>query len=403
MLILVKLKLLLIINQNKITTIVNIGIGGSHLGPEMLYNSLSSFLNNNINCHFVSNIDPENIIQVLNKIDIKNTIFIISSKSFSTDETITNYKIAKTWLEKYYSNKKEIQDKFYAVTANETRALEQGFNKSNIILFDDNIGGRYSLTSAIAMPFIIASNFDSFKKFLSGANAIDKHFSSSSFINNIPVILALIDFWYINFYNINNRAIIPYSYNLRLFPKYLQQLTMESNGKSVDNNHSHILYNTSNIIWGGMGTDVQHSFFQMLHQGTNIIPSDFIIPLKPNNNLKNNFDDGISHIETAHKKLISNAFAQIEVLVSGSNSDKKYKNISGNKPCNIILFDKINPEIIGMLVAIYEQKVFTLSAIWDINCFDQFGVEKGKELANNIINFDSNNKNLSIDNLLAMI
>lgn len=390
------------INQNKITNIVNIGIGGSHLGPEMLYNSLSSFTDNNIKCHFVSNIDPENIIQILNAIDPKHTIFIVSSKSFSTDETITNYKISRSWLSKYYTSEHDIQDKFYAVTANEANAYNEGFNKNNIILFNNNIGGRYSLTSAIALPFILSSNFENFKKFISGANAIDKHFSSSSFLNNIPVILALIEFWYINFYHINNRAVIPYSYNLRLLPKYLQQLTMESNGKSVDNNQNNILYNTSNIIWGGMGTDVQHSFFQMIHQGTNIIPCDFIIPLKPNDNLKTNFDNGISQIETAHNKLISNAFAQIEVLVSGAKSEEKCKTISGNKPCNVILFDKITPEIMGMLIAIYEQKIFTLGSIWNINCFDQFGVEKGKKLANQILDFGSND-DLNINNLIAMI
>jgi len=391
-----------IIKEKNITTIVNIGIGGSHLGPEMLYNSLNSYLDNKIQCHFVSNIDPENIIQILNKIEPEKTIFVISSKSFSTDETITNYNIAKMWLENYYSNKQDIKNKFYAITANKSKAIEQGFTENNIILFNDNIGGRYSLTSAIALPFILSSNFDNFKKLLSGANVVDKHFSSTSFSNNIPVILALIEFWYINFYNLNNRAIIPYSYNLRLLPKYLQQLTMESNGKSIDNNQNNILYNTSNIIWGGMGTDVQHSFFQMIHQGTNIIPCDFIIPLKPNDSLKTNFDNNITQIETAHKKLITNAFAQIEVLVSGFKSEQKYKNITGNKPCNVILFDKITPEIMGMLIAIYEQKVFTLSAIWDINCFDQFGVEKGKELANRLLNFKNNINELTIKNLIAI-
>ena len=236
-------------------TVINIGIGGSHLGPELLYQALNPYLNNKITCHFVSNIDPENIYQILNEVNLKKTIFIVSSKSFSTDETLTNYKIA------YESVKKICPDNlnnFFAITANKDKALELGINKNNIITFNNNIGGRYSISSAISLPFIISSNFDIFKKFLAGANHMDNHYKNTSFNENLPVILALLDFWYINFYNINNRAVIPYSYNLKLLPKYLQQLVMESNGKNIDNNLNSILYSTSNIIWGDMGTNVQH-------------------------------------------------------------------------------------------------------------------------------------------------
>lgn len=386
--------------KSQIDTVVNIGIGGSHLGPELLYQALAEYLNNDIKCYFVSNIDPENILEVLKKIDPKRTIFMVSSKSFSTDETLSNYYIAKQYLENYYS-KQNIQNKFYAITANKARAIEAGFDEKNIFLFDKNIGGRYSISSAIALPFIVAANFEIFKEFLDGMNYIDEHFINTQFKENIPAILAILDFWYINFYNFTTKAIIPYSYNLKSFPSYMQQLTMESNGKSVDNENNRVLFNTSNIIWGGMGTDVQHSFFQLLHQGTNVIPTDFIIPL--NCHYKKFNDNSIKNLlEESHKKLVANAFAQIETLATGYNNDINCKAILGNKPSNTLLLDKISPKTLGMLVAIYEHKVFTLSAIWNINPFDQFGVERGKLLANDIL--QNENKNIfTINNLINYI
>jgi len=376
----------------KLTNIVNIGIGGSNLGPFMACEALRHYWAKDINCYFISNIDGTGCAEVLNKVDPETTLFIVASKTFTTIETLTNALTCRKWLTDALGTH-AVSKHFIALSTNKEEVEKFGINPDNMFAFWDFVGGRYSMWSAIGMIIAIATGYKNFERMLEGAYAMDCHFKNTEFAHNIPVILALIGVWYNNFYGIHRYGVIPYDQYLRYLPAYLQQLDMESNGKSVSLDNKYVDYATGPVLFGGAGTDVQHSFFQLLHQGTEIVPIDFIVP-------------AISHNEIgAHQQiLLANVLAQSEALMRGKteaetakeleaagksqseiNRLKKYKSFFGNRPSNMIVVKKIDPYTLGMLVALYEHKVFAQGVIWNIDSFDQFGVELGKKLALNIL------------------
>ena len=376
----------------KLTNIVNIGIGGSNLGPFMAVEALKPYWAKDIKCYFISNIDGTACAEVLNKLDPETTLFIVASKTFTTIETLTNAKTCRRWLIDALGEH-AVSKHFVALSTNKTEVEKFGINPDNMFAFWDFVGGRYSMWSAIGLIIAIAIGYKNFAKMLEGAEAMDKHFASADLEHNIPVILALIGIWYNDFYGVHRYAVIPYDQYLQYLPAYLQQLDMESNGKSVTLDNKLVNYATGPVLFGGAGTNVQHSFFQLLHQGTEIVPTDFIVPAISHNEIGNH-----------HPILLSNILAQGEALMHGKTEDeaakelekagkskaeiarlKKYKSFSGNRPSNTIVFKKIDPYALGMLVAMYEHKVFTQGVIWNINSFDQFGVELGKQMALNIL------------------
>ncbi|MBR2922635.1 MAG: glucose-6-phosphate isomerase [Alphaproteobacteria bacterium] len=376
----------------KLTNIVNIGIGGSDLGPKMAVEALKKYMPGEMNCYFISNIDGTACAEVLNKVDPETTLFIVCSKTFTTIETLTNAKTCRKWLIDALGEHATSKH-FVAVSTNAKEVEKFGIDVENMFEFWDFVGGRYSMWSAIGLIIAIAVGYDNFEKMLSGAFAMDNHFKTVDLDKNIPVVLALLSIWYNNFFNIRNHVVVPYDQYLTYLPAYLQQLVMESNGKYVDLNNRFIKYQTSPVVFGGAGTDVQHSFFQMLHQGTSFIPCDFIIP-------------AISHNEIGehHEILLANILAQSEALMMGKttkeateelkakglsseevNRLKKYKTFKGNRPSNTIIFKKIDPFALGMLVAMYEHKTYVEGVVWNIASFDQMGVELGKQLALRIL------------------
>lgn len=376
----------------KLTSIVNIGIGGSDLGPVMATAALQKYKAKDINCYFISNIDGTACVEVLNKIDPETTLFIVASKTFTTIETLTNARTCRKWLVDALGEH-AVSKHFVALSTNTAKVAEFGIDTENMFEFWDFVGGRYSMWSAIGLSIAIAVGMDNFEKMLDGAYAMDMHFLHTDFAQNIPVILALLGIWNNNFFGLRSTAVIPYDQYLRYVPAYLQQLEMESNGKFVSTENEFVKYNTGTVLFGGPGTDVQHSFFQMLHQGTTAIPVDFIIP-------------AISHNEIGehHEILIANVLAQGESLMRGKtvkeaaaeltkagkskeevNFLKKFKSFPGNTPSNTFVFKKVDPYTLGMLIAMYEHKVFVQGVIWDIDSFDQFGVELGKEMATAIL------------------
>ena len=376
----------------KLTNIVNIGIGGSDLGPKMAVEALQQYMPKDMKCYFISNIDGTACAEVLNKVDPETTLFIVCSKTFTTIETLTNAKTCRKWLIDALGEHATSKH-FVAVSTNAKEVSKFGIDTNNMFEFWDFVGGRYSMWSAIGLIIAIAIGYDNFEKMLAGANAMDKHFKSTDLAKNIPVVLALLSIWYNNFFGIRNHVVVPYDQYLTYFPAYLQQLIMESNGKFVDLNNEFIRYQTSPVIFGGAGTDVQHSFFQMLHQGTSFVPCDFIVP-------------AISHNEIGehHEILLANILAQSEALMKGKtvkeaanelraagkskeevNRLRKYKSFKGNRPSNTIIFKKIDPYALGMLVAMYEHKTFVEGVIWNIASFDQMGVELGKQMALQIL------------------
>lgn len=376
----------------KLTNIVNIGIGGSDLGPYMVTEALRPYWAKDINCYFISNIDGTACAEVLNKIDPETTLFIVASKTFTTIETLTNARTCRKWLVDALGEH-AVAKHFIALSTNKEEVEKFGINTDNMFEFWDFVGGRYSMWSAIGMIIAIAVGFENFEKMLEGAYAMDEHFANTDFAHNIPVILALIGIWYNNFYGIHRYCVIPYDQYLKFLPSYLQQLDMESNGKSVTLDNKLVDYSTGPAVFGGAGTDVQHSFFQLLHQGTDVVPVDFIIPAISHNEIGNH-----------HQILISNVLAQSEALMCGKTEEetiaemqkagkseneieklKKFKSFEGNRPSNTIILRKIDPYSLGMIVAMYEHKVFVQGAIWNINSYDQFGVELGKKLALNIL------------------
>ncbi len=377
----------------KITDIVNIGIGGSDLGPVMVTEALKPYKKQDINAHFVSNVDGTHIAETLKKLNPETTLFIISSKTFTTQETMTNANTAREWFLSYAKDENHIKKHFVAVSTNEKEVKKFGIDPENMFVFWDWVGGRYSLWSAIGLSIACTIGFENFDALLSGAHKMDRHFKETPFEKNIPVIMALLGIWYNNFFNAETYAILPYDQYMHRFPAYLQQGDMESNGKSVDRSGKKVNYQTGPIIWGEPGTNGQHAFYQLIHQGTKLIPADFIAP-------------AVSHnpIGDHHTKLLSNFFAQTEALMNGKTEEeviaelkaqgkteeeieklKPFKIFEGNKPTNSILVKKITPEILGSLIAMYEHKIFVQGVIWNIFSFDQWGVELGKQLANKIL------------------
>jgi len=379
-------------NGSRITDIVNIGIGGSDLGSVMVTEALKPYWDKGITPHFVSNVDGSHLYQVIQKVNRASTLFIISSKTFTTQETMTNAQSAKDWFLSGASQE-HISKHFVAVSTNEKAVTEFGIDVENMFPFWDWVGGRYSLTSAIGLPIACTIGFDCFKELLTGFYQMDHHFRTSPLEKNIPVILALLGIWYTNFFDSETEALLPYDQYLHRFPAYFQQGNMESNGKRIDRNGDPIDYQTGPIIWGEPGTNGQHAFYQLIHQGTRIIPADFIGIAQSQNPLSDH-----------HTKLMANFFAQPEALLNGKSAEEvreelkssslpeeakealvPFKVFDGNRPTNSILIKKLTPTTLGSLIAMYEHKIFTQGWIWNIFSFDQFGVELGKKLATNIL------------------
>ena len=377
----------------KITDIVNIGIGGSALGPLMVTKALRPFKIPHINVHFVSNVDGSQIAETLKKVNPEQTLFLISSKTFTTQETMTNAHTARDWFLNSALDEEFIKKHFVAISTNKEAVKKFGIDPKNMFEFWNWVGGRYSLWSAIGLSIILSIGFDNFLELHKGAHEMDLHFLNTEFENNLPVILALLGIWYNNFFDAETYAILPYSQDLQYLPTYLQQGDMESNGKSVDRNENMVNYQTGPIIWGEPGTDGQHAFYQLIHQGTKLVPCDFLIPAK-------SFDEVGDH----HMKLISNFFAQTEALMKGKTEKEvieeferggkkvedinhlvPYKVFNGNRPTNSILFKELTPRTLGGLIAMYEHKIFVQGVIWNIFSFDQWGVELGKQLAQKIL------------------
>ena len=388
-----------------IKNVINIGIGGSDLGPKMICEALKYYSNRSLNNYFISNVDPSNLSEVLLNVDPKESIFIISSKSFGTIETLKNANVCKNWFYNQSKNSESLKKHFFGVTANTKRAKEFGIEENNIFPIWDWVGGRYSLWSSVGLPIILKIGFENFEMLLNGANEIDNHFREQPFNNNIPVVLGCLGILYNNFHNCETHAIFPYDDYLKYLPMYLQQADMESNGKNISKNSSEVNYNTGPIIWGDVGTNGQHSFFQLIHQGTKKIPCDFIGFVNSNNEK-----------EELHEILLSNMIGQTMALMKGKNgaevekelgNKNKYNNydilknskiFKGNKPSNTLLFNKLTPYNLGRLIAIYEHKIFVQGSIWNINSFDQWGVELGKVLSDEVYNKLKNKDKSYIDN-----
>ncbi|MFH1052229.1 MAG: glucose-6-phosphate isomerase [bacterium] len=381
-------------NGQKITDVINIGIGGSDLGPYMVTSALKPYAVEGMNVHYVSNVDGTHIAEVLKKISAETCLFVIASKTFTTQETLTNANTAKKWfLENSGNNIENVKKHFIALSTNTKAVSEFGIDVSNMFEFWDWVGGRYSLWSAIGMSIALYIGFKNFIELLTGAYEMDEHFRDTAFSENIPVIMALLGIWYSNFFKAPTYAVIPYDQYLEHFPAFLQQLDMESNGKYVTKSGQKVDYATAPVLWGEPGTNAQHSFFQLIHQGTQLIPADFIGAVKTHNNIGEH-----------HNILMSNFFAQTEALMKGKSEDEvrreleksglsqdeikmllPHKIFEGNRPTNSILIKKITPRTLGSLLAMYEHKVFVQGVIWDINSFDQWGVELGKQLAKTVL------------------
>lgn len=360
-------------SEGKIKSVINIGIGGSDLGPKMVTESLKPFHDTDIEFYFVSNIDSSHLVEALNKCQPESTLFIIASKTFTTIETLTNARTAREWLVNALGEA-AVADHFVAVSTAEEKVTAFGIDAANMFGFWDWVGGRYSVWSAIGLPVILAIGPDAFEDFLSGARAMDNHFRTAPLMQNMPVVMGLLGVWYRNFLNCPVLAVLPYDQYLQYFAPYLQQLDMESNGKAVDREGHLVDYETGPIVFGEPGTNGQHAFYQLIHQGTTVIPCDFIITHTAQNPRGDH-----------HKILVANATAQPEALAVGRTLEEADNNVyrvfSGNRPSNILNVDELTPYNMGLLIALYEHKVFTQSIIWNINAFDQFGVELGKEMA----------------------
>lgn len=385
------------------TDVVNIGIGGSDLGPAMVVDSLS-FYGNHLRPHYVSNVDGDHVNEILKFLDPETTLFVIVSKTFTTQETLSNATTIKDWFLKH-GTQSDVAKHFVAVSTNTAKVEAFGIETSNIFPMWDWVGGRFSLWSAVGLSISLAVGYENFDSLLKGAHKMDTHFKEEKFETNIPVVLAFLSVWYNNFFKAESEAIIPYTQYLNQFATYLQQAIMESNGKSIDRSGDKVAYQTGNLIWGEPGTNSQHAFFQLIHQGTKLIPADFIGFTK---SLHGNLDH--------HDKLISNFLAQTEALLNGKSKAEvlsegteaaivPFKVFEGNKPTNTIFIKQLTPESLGKLIAMYEHKIFVQGVVWNVFSYDQFGVELGKQLASKILNeFDSNtivNHDASTSNLLS--
>ncbi|MDC0354745.1 glucose-6-phosphate isomerase [Flavobacteriaceae bacterium] len=380
------------------TDVVNIGIGGSDLGPVMVVEALKHY-SSRLKPHFVSNVDGDHVLEIIKDLNPETTLFVIVSKTFTTQETISNANTIKDWLVTNF-NESAVSKHFAAVSTNLNQIKKFGINPKMVFSMNDWVGGRFSLWSSVGLSISLAIGYDNFNRLLSGANKMDKHFQKTEFENNIPVVLALLSIWYNNFFKCETEAVIPYTQYLNRLPAYLQQAIMESNGKSVDRAGNPVKYQTGNIIWGDTGTNSQHAFFQLIHQGTKLIPCDFIGFKKP-----------LFKENTQHDKLMSNFFAQTEALMMGKSekavveelikmgldesevgSLKAYKVFKGNRPTNTLLIDQLSPESLGSLIAMYEHKIFVQGVIWNIYSYDQWGVELGKQLASKVLQEIENKK-----------
>lgn len=373
--------------------IVNIGIGGSDLGPYMVTEALKPYWKEDIQTYFVSNVDASHIAETLKKVNPEETLFLVASKTFTTQETMTNAHTARNWFLQHAKEEKHIASHFIALSTNEKAVVKFGIDKQNMFAFWDWVGGRYSLWSAIGLSIALTIGYDHFEELLRGANNVDDHFYTTENRENIPVLMALISLWYINFFGATTEAILPYDQYLHRFAAYFQQGNMESNGKSVDRNGEPVSYSTGPIVWGEPGTNGQHAFYQLIHQGTHLVPCDFIATAQSHNSIGDH-----------HQKLLSNFFAQTEALMNGKTDEEAeqellsmgksveqiaelaaYKVFAGNKPTNSILIKKLNPQSLGALIALYEHKIFVQGVLWNIFSYDQWGVELGKQLANKIL------------------
>ena len=373
------------------TDVVNIGIGGSDLGPDMVVKALM-FYKNQLDVHFVSNVDGDHVKEIIKRLNPETTLFVIVSKTFTTQETLTNSETIREWFLETAKHE-DVAKHFVAVSTNIKNVTAFGIDANNVFPMWDWVGGRFSLWSAVGLSISLAVGFDNFDKLLKGAHKMDEHFKTTEFDKNIPVVLALVSIWYNNFFGSESEALIPYTQYLQKLAPYLQQGTMESNGKSVDRNGKPVSYQTGTIIWGEPGTNSQHAFFQLIHQGTKLIPTDFI-----------GYSKSLYGNQDHHEKLMSNFFAQTEALMNGKTAEQvqeefdqqgmakeqaefllPFKVFSGNKPTNTFLINQLTPESLGSLVALYEHKIFVQGIIWDIFSFDQWGVELGKQLATSIL------------------
>ena len=374
-----------------ITDIVNIGIGGSDLGPDMVVESLQ-YYKNQLTTHFVSNIDGDHVSEVMKKLNPETTLFVIVSKTFTTQETITNAETLKNWF-LTSATIFDIPKHFVAVSTNLEAVDNFGIDKANVFTMWNWVGGRFSLWSGVGLSISLSVGYENYRALLDGAEEMDLHYRNTPFEKNIPVILALLSIWYNNFYGAETEAVLPYAQSLKKLPDYLQQAIMESNGKGVDRNGDTIDYQTGTIVWGSTGTNMQHAFMQLVHQGTKLIPSDFI-----------GYKESLYGLTDHHKKLMANYYGQIEALAFGKTKEEvhlelkfsgdqekiekllPFKVFKGNRPSNAIIFDKLTPHSLGKLIALYEHKIYTQGILWNIYSYDQFGVELGKELAKKLLN-----------------
>ncbi len=395
-----------------IKTIVNIGIGGSDLGPAMAVQALRSEATAGISARFVSNVDPADMVATLDGLDPASTLFIVASKTFTTQETLANAHAAKRWIIDAFGDDAAVAKHFVAVSTNADKVAEFGIDTANMFGFWDWVGGRYSVDSAIGLSLMAVIGPMDFMRFLEGFNAMDVHFRTVPFGSNVPVLMALLGTWYGNFFGADTHAVLPYSQDLGRFPAYLQQLTMESNGKSVRHDGSRVDYNTGEIYWGEPGTNGQHAFYQLMHQGTRMVPADFIGFARPRQDLPT--ADGTGSM---HDLLMSNLFAQTKVLAFGKNSEEiaaegvpaelvEHKVMPGNRPSTTILAEELTPAVLGALIALYEHIVFVQGVLWDINSFDQWGVELGKKQAGDLLpavtgEVTANSGDSSTDNLIT--
>jgi glucose-6-phosphate isomerase len=381
----------------RITDIVNIGIGGSDLGPVMVCDALKPYASKDIRAHFVSNIDGAHLMRALEQCNPETTLFIVASKTFTTQETMTNAQSARAWFLATAKEQAHVSKHFVALSTNAKAVKEFGIDTANMFEFWDWVGGRYSLWSAIGLSIAIYIGMDNFEELLAGGHDMDQHFRTAPLEKNMPVIMALIGVWYNNFFHVDSHAILPYDQGMARFPAYLQQADMESNGKFITREGKRVHYKTGSVIWGEAGTNGQHAFYQLIHQGTQIVPCDFLMPVHSHYKIG---DNGHAH----HKILLANFLAQTQALMLGKTTDQAraeleaqgmsgealeallpHKTFEGNRPTTSILFDQLTPRTLGKLIALYEHKIFVQGIIWDINSYDQWGVEYGKQIAQQIL------------------
>jgi glucose-6-phosphate isomerase len=399
-------------NNAPFTDVVSIGIGGSFLGPKLASGALKPYWDSRLNIHYLANIDGSHITEILKRLNPATTLFIVQSKSFGTQETLKNALACRDWFLKNGGCEESLPKHFVAVSSNVEKAVEFGIAEENIFPMWDWVGGRYSLWSAIGLPLALAIGIDNFRDLLRGAHAMDEHFRTAPLAENMPVIMALLGVWYVNFFGVNSHAILPYDHYLRTLPAHLQQLDMESNGKSVTRTGEPLDYHTGPVIWGGVGTNGQHAFHQLLHQGTHFSPCDFIMPMTSHNPIDHFHAILVSNCLSQSQALLqgkSEASAMAELIADGMSEDKArqlapQKAITGNRPSNTLYFPKSTPQVVGALIALYEHKVAAQGMIWGLNSFDQWGVELGKKLGNRVLDaleseetpadFDSSTKGL---------